>query len=108
MTLVPGALCKIIPSKTPAAGKQQPILVSINSYIVTSICPMEISFGKNSFENNTHTRLVNTEVGTKNNTMHNIVTITALTLFNNVGTSGLVVIENNVPLHENIWVNLHL
>ena len=38
--------------------------------------------------------------------LHNIITITALTVFSNIGTSGLVIIKNNDPLHQNIWVNL--
>ena len=99
----------------PAAGKQQPILVHINGYFNTSECnnnyivmPHQISIDQNTFENNTHTRLMNTELGTKENIMHSTITITALTLLNNVGTSGLVVIENNDPLHENICVNLAL
>ena len=95
------------------AGKQQPILVRINGFFNTSVCnnnyivmPFQISIDQNTFENNTHTRLMNTALGTKDNIMHNTITITELTLLNNVGTSGLVVIENNEPFHKNIWVNL--
>ena len=38
--------------------------------------------------------------------MHSTITITELTLLNNVGLSGLVVIKSNKPLHESFRVNL--
>ena len=96
------------------AGKQQPILVHINGYFNTSECnndyfviPHQISIDQNTFENNTHTRLINTELRTKDNIiMHSTITITELTLLNNVGLSGLVVIKSNKPLHESFRVNL--
>ena len=90
----------------PTGIKQEPILVSVKARIFNRICPMEFVFDQNSFKNNTRTRLLTTEVISQNNLLHNIITITALTVSNNNGTSGLVIIKNNDPLHQNIWVNL--
>ena len=43
-------------------NKEEPILVSIKAHIVTNVCPMEFFSDQNSFENNTHTRLLTTEI----------------------------------------------
>ena len=76
--------------------KQNPILVVIKA--ITDACPMKFSCNHNSFENNKNTRLLSTDIENKNNftAVHNI---TDLTILNNTGTSGLVTIVNNDPLH---------
>ena len=85
----------------------EPILVEISAEIITSICPMELSFYQNIFENNTHVHLLSMKVGTENNVYNtSTVNITGLTLLNNVGTSWLVMIEHNGLLYQNILINL--
>ena len=76
--------------------KQNPILVVIKA--ITDACPMKFSYNHNSFENNKNTRLLSTDIENKNNftAVHNI---TDLTILNNTGTSGLVTIVKNDPLH---------
>ena len=79
----------------------EPILVEISASIISSTCPMELSFHQNVFENNTHVHLLSMEVGNKNNVYNtSTVNITGLSLFNNVGTSWLVMIRNNGLLYQ--------
>ena len=70
---------------------QEPILVKVEVRIFTSICSMTTFLHQNSFENNTSTRLLFTEV-TSIFMQH--VTVTSLAVLNNSGTSPLVKIKH--------------
>ena len=83
--------------------KPDPILVSVKATI--AVYQMESFFIHNSFENNTNTRLLSTEIESKSK-FEIIQNITALTVLNDTGTSGLVAIINNSPLQGNILVNM--
>ena len=96
-----------------ASGRQRPTLVIINARVNNSECysndlvmPFQISINQNLFENNTKTRLLRTEVGSKDSTMYNMISLTRLSLLNNKGASGLLIVKSNEPFHENIWLNM--
>ena len=71
---------------------QEPILVKVVVDIVNSTCPMKTLLHQNSFENNTSTRLLHTEVKSK---YMQYVTVTSLAVLNNSGTSPLVTLKKH-------------
>ena len=70
---------------------REPILVKVVVDIVNSTCPMKTLLHQNSFENNTSTRLLHTEVKSK---YMQQVTVTSLAVLNNSGTSPLVTLKH--------------
>ena len=85
--------------------KQQPILVRIKASIITiNACPaMETSLSHNSFDNNTNTSLLNTEIRSKSS---NVIRVSSFAVTNNDGPSGLITIMNTDPLHGETFVHL--